>query len=484
MLFFLFCSARLDCFKKMFLDPLLCGNIPPMHEQDTICAVSTAPGQGGIGIIRVSGTDAVEISSHVFRSRNGRDLDSAMTHTIHYGHIVDAAGEIIDEALVSIMRAPATYTREDVVEINCHGGMMPLWRTVARLVASGARQAEPGEFTKRAFLNGRIDLAQAEAVMDIISAKTELAHRSANEQLLGGLSTEVTSLRDRLIGIIASVEAGIDFPEEDIETQSGGPLTREIAALVGDVALLQSSFAVGRILREGFATAIVGKPNVGKSSLLNALLKQDRAIVTDIPGTTRDIIEEFLNIDGVPIRILDTAGIRHSHDVVEQEGVRRSHAAIESADIVLVVLDSSVPLSDEDQQVLKGVAEKKAVLVLNKSDKTRQLEPLSVPHKQVSLSCKTGEGLSALKSAIAAMARQGMIMPKEHAWAVNQRHVTALNQAKTNLDKALESASAAQSPEFIVVDLRGALDSLGLIIGATYTDDILERIFNDFCIGK
>ena len=455
-----------------------------MHEQDTICAVSTAPGQGGIGIIRVSGSDAVEISSQVFRSRSGQDLTSAMTHTIHYGHVIDAEGAIIDEALVSIMRAPATYTREDVVEINCHGGMMPLLRTVATLIASGARQAEPGEFTKRAFLNGRIDLAQAEAVMDIISARTERAHQAANEQLLGGLSKEVTMLRDRLIGIIASVEAGIDFPEEDIETQSGGPLAREIVALAEDVALLQTSFAAGRILRDGFATAIVGKPNVGKSSLLNALLKQDRAIVTDIPGTTRDVIEEFLNIDGVPIRILDTAGIRHSHDVVEQEGVRRSHVAIESADIVIVVIDSSEPLTDEDQQVLKTVADKKAVLVLNKADKPKQLKQIPLPHQQISLSCKTGEGLSSLKSAIAVMAKQGMVMPKEHAWAVNQRHVFALDQAKASLDRALESAVAAQSPEFIAVDLRGALDSLGLIIGATYTNDILERIFNEFCIGK
>jgi len=456
-----------------------------MFDHDTICAVSTAPGQGGIGIIRVSGRDAIEIASQVFRPRTGSDLSSAMTHTIHYGHVVDpVTEEIIDEALVSLMRATATYTREDVVEINCHGGMMPLWRTVALLVASGARQAEPGEFTKRAFLNGRIDLTQAEAVMDIISARTERAHRAANEQLLGGLSKEVTTLRDRLIGIIASVEAGIDFPEEDIETQSGGPLAREIAALTEDVALLQSSFAAGRILREGFAAAIVGKPNVGKSSLLNALLKQDRAIVTDIPGTTRDIIEEFLNIDGVPIRILDTAGIRHSHDVVEQEGVRRSHAAIESADIVLVVLDSSQPLSDEDRQVFTGITDKKAVLVLNKTDKPRQLEQITLSHQQVSLSCHTGEGLSSLKNAIAAMAKQGMVMPKEHAWAVNHRHVTALDQAKASLDKALESAQAAQSPEFIAVDLRGALDSLGLIIGATYTDDILERIFSEFCIGK
>jgi len=456
-----------------------------MHEQDTICAVSTAPGEGGIGIIRVSGGDAVEIASHVFRARAGLDLASAMTHTLHYGQVIDPATlEVIDEVLVSIMRAPSTYTREDVVEFNCHGGTMPLWRTMALLIAFGARQAEPGEFTKRAFLRGRIDLAQAEAVMDIISAKTGLAHRAANEQLLGGLSKEITVLRDHVVGILASVEAGIDFPEEDIETQSNQPLTEAVAALSAQVAELQSGFAAGRILRDGFATAIAGKPNVGKSSLLNALLKQDRAIVTDIPGTTRDVIEEFLNIEGVPIRIVDTAGIRHSHDVVEQEGVRRSHAAIEAADLVLVVLDSSEPLAAEDHQVLKSIAGKKAVLVLNKADKPRKLEQIPFPYPQVSLSCLSGEGLTALRNTIAALARQGTVQPKEHAWAVNQRHLTALDQAKAGLDRALDSAVAAQSPEFIAVDLRGALDSLGLIIGATYTDDILERIFSDFCIGK
>jgi len=456
-----------------------------MHEQDTICAVSTPPGEGGIGIIRISGRNAASIASKIFRPRSERGLETAATHTLHYGRVVDpASGEIVDEALVSVMRAPATYTREDVVEINCHGGAMPLWRTVALLVAAGARQAGPGEFTKRAFLNGRIDLAQAEAVMDVIRSRTELALRAANEQLQGGLSSEIAGLRNELISLIASIEAGIDFPEEDIETGSGRPLADEISRIRSAVDDALSSFAGGRILREGFAAAIVGRPNVGKSSLLNALLKQDRAIVTDIAGTTRDVLEEYLNISGVPLRILDTAGIRHSHDLVEQEGVRRSLAAIGSADIVLVVLDGSLPLTAEDQRVLEEVRDKNAIAVINKSDLARELDPLERPVVQVSLSCRTGEGLDELRRAISDSVKQGAAGLREHAWAVNRRHKTALEQTKDSLDRALSSVRTGLSPEFFAVDLRDALDSLGLIIGATYTDDILERIFNDFCIGK
>jgi tRNA modification GTPase len=456
-----------------------------MPDQDTICAVSTPPGAGGIGIIRISGSAAIGIASTIFRPRRDKDLMIAPSHSLHYGHVIDSASnETVDEALMSVMRAPATYTREDVVEINCHGGMMPLLRTLELLIGAGARQAEPGEFTKRAFLNGRIDLAQAEAVMDIISAKTDLSLRAANEQLFGGLSGEIAALRDRMLSLIAAVEAGIDFPEEDIETGTGQPLAVDVDLLLARVDSLLSGYTYGRILRDGFATAIVGKPNVGKSSLLNALLKQNRAIVNEVPGTTRDVLEEYLNIAGVPLKILDTAGIRHSPDVVEQEGVRRSIAAIGSADIVLLVLDGSQPLTAEDLRVMDEVQGKHVIAIINKSDLPGKLDPLKEPRVQVSISCRSGEGLDRLKHAITDQVKQGTISSREHVWAVNQRHKSALEQTKASLQNALESITSGLSPEFISLDLRGALDSLGLIIGATYTEDILERIFNDFCIGK
>jgi tRNA modification GTPase len=456
-----------------------------MFEQDTICAVSTPPGAGGIGIIRISGGTAIGIALKIFKPRRDKNLMTASSHSIFYGHVVDpASGETVDEALLSLMRAPSTYTREDVLEIHCHGGMMPLSRTLGLLISAGARQAEPGEFTKRAFLNGRIDLAQAEAVMDIIRAKTDLSLRAANEQLLGGLSGEIAGLRDRLLSLTAAVEAGIDFPEEDIETGTGQPLADEADRMLAVVDSLLSDYAYGKILRDGFATAIVGKPNVGKSSLLNALLKQNRAIVTEVPGTTRDVLEEYLNISGVPIKILDTAGIRHSHDIVEQEGVRRSIAAIGSADIVLLVLDGSQPFTAEDRRVMDEVQDKRVIAIINKSDLPRKLGQFNEPAAQISVSCRTGEGLDGLKRVLSDQVKQGTISSREHVWAVNQRHKTALEQTKESLQKALESITSGLSPEFIALDLRGALDSLGLIIGATYTEDILERIFNDFCIGK
>ncbi len=454
-----------------------------MQEQDTICAVSTPPGEGGIGIIRVSGARAFAVVSGVFRPRNTKELASEKTHTMHYGHVVDPqTGETVDEVLVSLMRAPATYTREDVVEINCHGGMVPLRRIMELLITAGARHAEPGEFTKRAFLNGRIDLVQAEAVMDIIHSKTKLSHQAANALLLGGLSSEIAAMRSRLVSLIASVEARIDFPEEEMETADS--LADDVGLILQEIDGLLAGCSYGRILREGFAAAIVGRPNVGKSSLLNALLKQDRAIVTEIPGTTRDVLEEYLNISGIPLRILDTAGIRHSHDLVEREGVRRTLAAIESADIVLVVLDGSLALTAEDLRVLDEVAGKTSIVIINKADLERRLEKIASTEIQVTLSCRTGAGLEDLKRAISGVIQRGGIASREHLWAVNQRHKSALEQAKTGLENALASVRSGLSPEFTALDLRDALDSIGLIIGATYTEDILERIFNEFCIGK
>jgi tRNA modification GTPase len=456
-----------------------------MDEQDTICAVSTAVGEGGIGIIRLSGRDAITIVTNVFRPKKNTLLLSAATHTLHYGHIIDPlTGQIIDESLVTIMRAPKTFTREDIVEINCHGGMMPLTRTMALLVAAGARQAQPGEFTKRAFLNGRIDLAQAEAVMDIICSKTDMALRAANEQLQGGLSKEIAVLRDKLISLLASVEASIDFPEEDLESGTGQSLQQEVIGLRAQVGNLLSGFTYGKILREGFATAIIGRPNVGKSSLLNTLLRQERAIVTEFPGTTRDVLEEYVNVLGVPLKILDTAGIRHSNDVIELEGVRRSLAAIESADLIIVVFDGSQSLLPDDNRVIEEIRGKNAIAVINKSDLPRALDKLDWPQIQIAISCRTMDGINNLKRAIADMVQSGVVAPKEHSWAVNQRHKLALEQTNASLGKTIASLQTDLSPEFIALDLRDALDHLGLIIGATHTDDILERIFKEFCIGK
>lgn len=456
-----------------------------MLEQDTICAVSTPPGEGGISIIRISGPRAMELASAVFRPKKGSMLADAPSHTIHYGQIVDPlTNEKIDESLVSVMRAPASYTREDVVEINCHGGPLPLWRTMRLLASAGARRAEPGEFTKRAFLNGRIDLAQAEAVMDIIRARTEISHRAANEQLLGGLSREVTELRERLISVAAGVEAAVDFPEEDIETPNGRPLEGELAAIGKVIERMLEGARFGRLLREGYAAAIVGRPNVGKSSLLNALLKEDRAIVADQPGTTRDVLEDYVNIGGMPLKVLDTAGIRHSADSVEQEGVRRSLAALGAADIVLVVLDGSRPLTDEDRQVLDRVQGRTAIAVMNKADLPRDQGRIPWTELQVSVSSRTGAGIDDLRTAILQKMQEGAAQPKEHSWAVNERHREALEKARQALERARESARSSQSPELIAVDLRDALDHLGMIIGATCTEDILERVFRDFCIGK
>ncbi len=455
-----------------------------MNDQDTICAVSTPPGEGGIGIIRVSGKNAVRLASRIFRPKSGIVDDLGKSHRLRYGHILDpSTGELVDEALFTVMRAPASYTREDVVEINCHGGMIPLWRTMDLLISIGVRQAEPGEFTKRAFLNGRIDLVQAEAVMDIIRAKTVLAHRAANEQLVGGLSAEITMLRDRLISLIAAVEAEIDFPE-DVDSADVGQLKEAVRLALDGIEEMLAGSSFGRILRDGYAAVIVGRPNVGKSSLLNALLRQDRAIVTAFPGTTRDVLEEYLNVAGVPLRILDTAGIRHSHDVAEQEGVRRSLAAIEAADIVLLVLDGSQPLAAEDRRVMDETKRRNIIAVINKSDLPRALEPIDYPTSQVSVSCRTGIGLAELRASVADLVKKGTVASREHAWVVNRRHQTALEEARKNLQNVLRTIETGLSAEFVAVDLRSALDSLGLIVGKTYTEDILERIFGDFCIGK
>ena len=339
-----------------------------MKNEATICAISTPIGEGGIGIVRISGRDAISIADKIFFSKKNKKLSSLASHTIHYGEIRDNNSERVDEALVSIMKAPNTYTKEDVIEINCHGGALSLKRVMELVIKNGARLAEPGEFTKRAFLNGRIDLAQAEAVIDIINSKTDDSLRLAVGQLSGILSKKVNAIREELISIIASVEASIDFVDEDIEFISRDVMEKRIKGAVDEIEALITTADEGRIYKEGIATAIIGRPNVGKSSLLNALLKEERAIVTPVPGTTRDVIEEWVNIKGMPLRILDTAGIRHTEDIVEMEGVKRSREAIKMADIILLLIDGSVKLNEEDKRLMEEIRDKRLIVLLNKSD--------------------------------------------------------------------------------------------------------------------
>ena len=455
-----------------------------MPYEDTIAAVSTPPGQGGIGIVRLSGPAAVAIARSVL-PRLPVDLRS---HTLHYGHVADpATGERLDEVLTGVMLSPRTYTRQDVVEINCHGGVVATSRVLALLIRQGARLAEPGEFTQRAFASGRIDLSQAEAVMDIVAARTEAAGRVALRQLGGGLSERINSLKDRLAEVLAHMEAQLDFPDEDLLPDSIARTRDELENLREDVAALAGTFDDGRLLSEGIRAVIAGRPNVGKSSLLNALLMRDRAIVTEMPGTTRDVLEEYVNVGGLPLKVVDTAGIRQAHDMAEAEGVRRSLRAIEEADVVLAVLDASEPLHPGDRELIERVKGRNAIIVLNKSDLPRRLEaefspPAGVPC--VRLSAGTGEGIEELKEAVLnatvadpATFGQGIIV-------TNLRHKAALEGAASALAAALLALGAEAPLEILALEAREALDCLGLITGHVTPDEILNRIFSEFCIGK
>jgi tRNA modification GTPase len=459
------------------------------YPDDTIAAISTPPGEGGIGIVRISGKEAVTVADSIFSSPKNKRLKDAKSHTVIHGFIIDpATGGRVDEVLAVIMKAPSTYTREDVVEINCHGGMLPLRSTLGLLLRGGARLAEPGEFTRRAFLNGRIDLSQAEAVIDIIRAKTEAAERLALRQLEGKLSGRIALLKDRITGLCAHVEAFIDFPEEELDTAVTDELTGSMDVIAGELAALSKGFDEGRLFREGVATAIAGKPNVGKSSLLNALLERDRAIVTDMPGTTRDIVEDYFTINGLPLRIMDTAGIRDTHNRAEMEGVRRSMQAIEGADMVIAVLDASRPVDDADREVLDRVRNKKALVVINKTDVESPEFGSSAPEfgiPAIRISALRGEGLDLLKDEIYSLC----VSPESHAeredvLVTNVRHRQALDRAAQSLREAKESLITGKPLEVAALFLREALDHLGAIAGMVTTDDILNRIFSEFCIGK
>lgn len=459
-----------------------------MHIEDTIAAISTSPGHGGIGIVRLTGKEAIQITDKVFRSPKKKKVNNTPSHRIIYGHIVDPlSNEIIDEVLVSIMKAPNTYTREDIVEINCHGGAVPVRRVLELLLQNGARLAEPGEFTQRAFLNGRIDLAQAEAVLDVINALTVQSQKTAVRQLRGSLSEKIEAIRENIIELTALVEACIDFPDEDIETISLKDMKQRAEAIMQSLKKLIDTARYGIILREGLKTAIIGRPNVGKSSLLNALLEHDRAIVTEVPGTTRDVIEEYLNIQGLPVKIMDTAGIRDVKDLAEKEGVKRSLIAMEDADLVLLVLDGSDELHETDKELIEKSGVKNTIFVINKSDLPQILNSrFNIQYPKIPvihISTKSKVGLDELKATIVETAAGSLADPNSDT-ITNTRHLHTLQRTLQSIDAFSSALSINTPPELLAVELREALDAIGEIIGITTPDDILNKIFSDFCIGK
>lgn len=455
-----------------------------MYVRDTIAAISTPAGEGGIGMIRVSGPDAERIATRLFRKKGG----GFQSHLFYYGAIVDPeSGGCIDEAMVVLMRAPRSYTREDVLEIHSHGGTLVVQKVLQLVLRDGARLAQPGEFTRRAFLNGRIDLAQAEAVIDIIRSKTDLALEVAQSQREGSLSRRIGEIKGGLVQLLALLEAHIDFPEEDIEPASRDEIALKVAEFSREIGGMIATYAEGRILREGIAVLIAGRPNVGKSSLLNSLLREKRAIVTSIPGTTRDIIEEVVNIRGIPLRLIDTAGIRETEDLIEQEGVRLTMEQIPRADLILFMVDASHPLSSEDIAIYDAIRDKRHVVVLNKSDLLEQ-PVASFPLDEItcSISALTGEGLGSLKDLIADLFLHGKLGDRRaQLFISNSRHRDALERANVSLQRFSENYSLAGGQlELLAADLREVVQALGEITGETTTDDLLDLIFSQFCIGK
>jgi tRNA modification GTPase len=463
-----------------------------MFTDDTIAAISTPLGEGGIGIVRLSGKDSVGIVEKIFSSQKNKSLKDLGSYKVIYGHIKDpVTGEEIDEVLVTVMHSPHSYTREDVVEINCHSGMVTLRKTLELVIKEGARLAEPGEFTKRAFINGRIDLTQAEAVLDLIKSKTDESRRIAIEQLQGGLSEKITILRDGLKELCAHLEAYIDFPEDDIETASKENMLGSMKEIEKELQKLLKTYDEARFFREGLSTAIVGRPNVGKSSLLNALLQKDRAIVTALPGTTRDVIEEYLNINGLPLRIMDTAGIRDVQNIAEKEGVKRSLQSIENADIVIAVFDESEPLKDEDFEVIEKIKGKNAIIVLNKCDLSSACDKVALASRLglydspvLNISAIRGDGLEELKDRIFNSSLKDWKEEREGILITNLRHKIAIENAIASLRRAVSGFKEKNPLEIVALELRDSLDRLGEIVGAVTTEDILDSIFKNFCIGK
>ena len=459
-----------------------------MKDFDTICAIATALGEGGISIIRVSGDKALDIVSKIFKAKSGQDIRSMKSYTMKYGHIYDMNNnELIDEVIISFMKGPKSFTAEDTVEINCHGGVVSTNKVLESVIKAGARLAEPGEFTKRAFLNGRIDLSQAEAVMDIIKAKTDLAMKSALMQSSGHLSTQINKQREYMLNILALVEFAVDFTEDDEDVDPSIPIkvAESLEKSISEMKTLLKGADEGKLIREGLSLAIVGKPNVGKSSLLNALLREKRAIVTDIAGTTRDVIEEYINLDGIPVKVIDTAGIRETEDVVEKIGVERSKEKLEEADLVLLVLDTSRELDQEDKDIIESVKDKKCILILNKIDLEWKIEKdiLNRFENVIKISAKEEIGLDDLKQTIKDLFFNGKI-DTESLIISNSRHKQALYRALENAENALVRVKNNEYLDLISIYVTASLRALGEITGSELEEDLVNKIFSDFCVGK
>ncbi|MBD1371979.1 tRNA uridine-5-carboxymethylaminomethyl(34) synthesis GTPase MnmE [Hazenella sp. IB182357] len=457
-------------------------------ETDTITAVATPPGEGGIAVIRVSGSDAVGKVSQIYKGKNNlRDVSS---HTVHYGYMVHPeTSERIDEVLVTVMRAPRTFTREDVVEISCHGGMVPVKEILEALQTIGIRMAEPGEFTKRAFLNGRIDLSQAEAVIDLIRAKTDRAAKVALTQHEGKLSHLIQKLRSEILETLAHLAVNVDYPEYDAEEMTSQYVMERCSYIEGEIERLLQTAKQGKIYREGIATVIVGRPNVGKSSLMNALTQENKAIVTDIPGTTRDVIEEYVNVRGIPLRLLDTAGIRETEDIVEKMGVERSQQELTRADLVLWVLSHVEGLTEDDKRLMEQMKQNQVIVIVNKTDLPRELDldelkRLIGERPLITTSMKEDRGLDDLERAIESLFQLGRVELHEGAYVSNARHIHLLKTAKQSVGEVKMGIEAGMPLDMVEIDMKNAWQSLGEVIGDAVAEDLIDQIFANFCLGK
>lgn len=459
-----------------------------MFIDDTIAAIATAPGEGGIGIIRISGEKSLQVAQSIFKSKSGKMIKDYNARTLIYGTVVDNE-KVIDEVLVAYMKGPNSYTAEDVIEINCHGGFISVKKILELILSKGVRLAEAGEFTKRAFLNGRIDLSQAEAIIDVIKSKTDMAHEVAQSQLEGSLAKKIKDLRMNVTGVLAHLEVSIDFAEEDVEEITYQTLEEKALELRNEIKKLYDTAESGKILRDGLKTVIVGKPNVGKSSLLNSILGENRAIVTDIAGTTRDVIEEFVNIKGIPLKIVDTAGIRETEDVVEKIGVEKSRESFSTADLVIMVLDASRKLSEEDMEILESLKNKKTIVLLNKMDLEPQIELEKIEEfvnseDIIKISALKHQGIEELQDKIEAMVYHGSVKNSSNLMITNSRHKDALFKAYESINDAISAIEQRMPYDFIEVDFKNIWDYLGYINGDTVREDLLDTIFANFCIGK